>query len=362
MASVNNARRARFVAAALACSVLLVACAGDDLDSSASEQTQPGSAEQPTAESTPNSQPELIDAATRDTSPASESADSSAAPDTTVARREDQDPSQPLGLDDAARLLAIEATVGVQVDNVGEATSKIVDLATARGGQVYGSDIDLSQSELAGGSIVVKVPPVELENLIDDLATVGDVVSRAQDTEDVTEQVADLDVRILNASASVERLRQLVADTADLNQLVFLEDELSTRQLELEQLLAARDNVVDRAALSTLTINVSLRPVVDEAVAVATEPEPEEERTVGDAFRSGWDGFVKAMTAVLVLIGLSAPFLVVGAIVLIALRWVLRRPTPAGPRSRSAVPPPPPAAVADPHSSVPSSAGAARTE
>ncbi len=353
MATVNNARRAFGVAAALVCVIAVSAC-GNDNDSS-SDQTTAATASPNPADTAGEGGGRIESAA----EPADRASDTTAASaDTTPPPA---DPAQPVGLDDTGVLLAIEATVGVEADDVGVAASAVVQLIGSHGGQIYGSDIDLSSRDTAGGRITVKLPPAELEATIEDLKQVGDVVSRTQNTEDVTDQVADLDRRVLAAQASVDRVRALVAETDDLNQLVFLESELTTRQTILEQLTAQRDNQLDRAALSTLTIELRQRPA-EAATPVVRKEKPKEPLTIGRAFGKGWNGFVTAVTAVLVFLGLTAPFLAVALLALLIGRLVVRRSATRPPRSqsRSAAPPPPPARAEDPQKSSLDSEAAAR--
>jgi hypothetical protein len=360
MAHVNNARRASVVAAALVVVAALSGCGDSDSDSSSAD---PSASTRPAAQGGNNDR--LSGGETADTmapSPDSTAAASEGAAVSTVAPAPNfGDPSDPIGIDDASRLLAIEATVTVEAENIGAAAGEVVKLAERHNGQVYASDIDLSDGPTAGGTLVIKLPPVELEAMIADLAEIGTVVARNQDTEDVTDQVMDLDTRILSAQASVDRVRAIMEKTTDLNQLVQLEADLAQRQLMLEQLLAQRDNTVDRAALSTLTVELRRPPVVDTIVEEVTA-EPDEELTVGKAFSKGWDGFVTALTAVLVFIGLTAPFLGVALVLFLVLRAVMRRMPrpPATPRSRSAAPLLPPTPDADQQSSTLDSAASAR--
>jgi hypothetical protein len=348
MAHVNNARRAPVVVAALVVIAALSGC-GSDSDSSSAD---------PSAATSPAGQGDSGDRIS-----GGETADTAApSPDSTVAPAPDfGDPSDPIGLEDSGRLLAVEATVTVQADNIGEAAGAVVQLAERHNGQVYASDIDLSEGPDAGGTLVIKLPPVELEAMIADLAEIGTVVARNQDTEDVTDQVTDLDTRILSAQASVDNVRAFMEKTTDLNQLVQLEGELAQRQLVLEQLLAQRDNTVDRAALSTLTVELRRPPLEDTVGVDEATAEPDEDLTVGKAFSKGWDGFVTALTAVLVFIGLTAPFLGVALLLVLVLRTVTRRmtrasTTPVTPERRAAAPLLPPTQGADqqpsPHDSA----------
>ena len=57
-------------------------------------------------------------------------------------------------------------------------------------------------------------------------------------TDDVTNQIADLDAQILTAYTSVGRIRALLDEAKDLGEVITLEGELSARETHLEQLLA----------------------------------------------------------------------------------------------------------------------------
>jgi hypothetical protein len=105
-------------------------------------------------------------------------------------------------------------------------------------------------------------------------------------------------------------------------------------------------------------------------VQLSLTPEPPKETvtkkdsskpTIGKAFHTGWNGFLKALAAILIFIGYTAPYLVIaaiGAAVLIPISR--RRRVLMAQRSRSAAPPPPPAPDEDPQRSERDSVGAAR--
>ncbi|MEY2400684.1 MAG: hypothetical protein QOJ08_795, partial [Ilumatobacteraceae bacterium] len=113
----------------------------------------------------------------------------------------------------------------------------------------------------------------------------------------------------------------------------------------------------------TLRVQLSLSP--DPVAAKDAQPKPHEKPTIGKAFKSGWNGFVKVLAAILIFIGYTAPFLVIVAIGAAFLIPISRRRRRLADhlqmqQSRSAAPPPPPAPVADPQTSERDSVGAAR--
>ena len=155
------------------------------------------------------------------------------------------------------RLLIVEVTVGVEVVDVGSTVSDVIAISRRYGGQIYGSDVRLTDPESSSGTIVVKLPPENVEAMIADVSALGRQVSRLQSTDDVTDRVTDLETRIATAQESVERVQRLLADAKDLGEVVLLESELTTRQTTLEQLLAEQRNLGNRTALATLTFELS---------------------------------------------------------------------------------------------------------
>jgi hypothetical protein len=225
-------------------------------------------------------------------------------------------------LDDPApdRLLIVEVTVGVEVADVGSTVSDIIAIGHRYGGQVYGSDVRLTDHQSSRGTIVVKLPPANVEAMIADVSALGRQVSRLQNTDDVTDRVTDLKTRIATAQESVERVQRLLADAKDLGEVVLLESQLTTRQTALEQMLAEQRNLGNSTALATLTFELATAPA---EVVSATQDEPHDEG-IGHAFAEGGRAFVTAAGAVLIFIGYTAPFLAI-ALLVGAIPWMIVR-------------------------------------
>ena len=88
-------------------------------------------------------------------------------------------------------------------------------------------------------------------------------------------------------------------------------------------------------------------------------------RTVGKAFKSGWNGFVKVLAAILIFIGYTAPFLVIlaiGGAIVIPINRRRRQLAAQVRQSRSTAPPPPPAPDAGQQTSERDYEGAARSQ
>jgi uncharacterized protein DUF4349 len=256
--------------------------------------------------------------------------------------------------------LAIDVSYGVEVEDIGKGINDVVALSARHGGKIHERTINITDDRSSSASFVIKLPPENVEAAIADLDSIGVSRTASQGTEDVTSQVVDIDARLVTAQASLDRVRKLLEAATDLGQILSLESQLTERETLVEQYTAMKRALSDRVSLATVRVQLSLSP----EPVVTVEPKPAEKPTIGKAFKSGWNGFVKVLAAIMIFIGYIAPFLAVallGALVLIPLSR--RRRSLAQARAlqnRSAAPPPPPAPVADPQTSEHDSVGAAR--
>lgn len=217
------------------------------------------------------------------------------------------------------RDVIIEMNVLLATDNIQRTVVSIMADVSALGGGVAFSNIDYGAWTDGDGSgyatLVVKVPPEGVDRLLAGLDDSGNVLSISQSAQDVTEQLIDLDVRISNARQSVARVREFMGRTEKLSDLVVLEGELTRRQTDLERLEAQQRNLSERVALSTVTIDIVATASVD-------DDDPD---TIGDAFSTGWDLFVAALSWTGLVLALLAPFLISAAVLALLVRLVMRR-------------------------------------
>ncbi|MEV0299542.1 DUF4349 domain-containing protein [Streptomyces prasinus] len=180
--------------------------------------------------------------------------------------------------------------------------------------------------------VVLRVPAEKYDAVLADLEGSGELVERRAKAEDVTDQVVDVESRIKTQRASVARIRELMDRAVRLSDVVTLEGELSTRQADLESLLARQASLKDRTGLATVTLTLSETPVERSA--------EDDDPGFLDALAGGWDAFVTMLRWLAVAIGAALPFAALAA--LLALLWLkavrpgLSRRTRPAPSSPSA--------------------------
>lgn len=108
------------------------------------------------------------------------------------------------------------------------------------------------------------------------------------------------------------RIRELMDQATRLSDVVTLEGELSTRQADLEALLARQASLKDRTSLATITLTLSETEVKQSA--------EDDDPGFLDALAGGWDAFVTMLRWLAVAIGAALPFAALAA--LLALLWL----------------------------------------
>jgi hypothetical protein len=238
------------------------------------------------------------------------------------------------------RSIIYNGSLMVKVDDVEAKAAQVVGMATTAGGFV-GGDKRSDNGSHAEATLTLRVPAERFTGVIDGIAGLGEQLSREVNTEDVTEQIVDLDARIATQQARVASGRRLLASAKTLNDLVMLEGEVAKREADLASLEAKKRRLDDLTALSTITATL-LGP---DAVPVAVR-EPDDGLGFLTGLEGGWDAFVASLRVALTVFGALLPWVIaLGGPVALVL-WLMRRqrrpraePTPA-----PAGGPPPPTA------------------
>jgi hypothetical protein len=217
------------------------------------------------------------------------------------------------------RKRAINVGVEVQVKEVSDVEVRVRVLADAADGFVNEEQMSLGDSPTA--TMVVKVPPENLSTFLQGVNGLGKVLSRSQQSEDVTAQFTDLEARIVTARASVERVRELVGKSGSVTELAQVESELSRRETDLEQLLGQQRVLASRTDYATVT--VTLRPEAAAPAAVAKSKEKLPGQTT--VLKRSANGLVGALYVAWILVLALLPWVIAGAVVLGPIWMLIRR-------------------------------------
>ncbi|MFG2474586.1 DUF4349 domain-containing protein [Streptomyces fagopyri] len=219
------------------------------------------------------------------------------------------------------------AFLTVQVEDVPKALDEARVTATGAGGFVGDETTTRDGRGHERTRVVLRVPSDRYDQVLADLGGAGKVLERTAKAQDVTDQVVDVESRIKSQRASVARVRGLMDRAGKLSDVVALEGELSSREADLEALLARQSSLKDRTSLATITLSLSETPV-------QKAPEKAGDPGFVDALAGGWDAFVATLRWIAVVLGAVLPFAVCAAVLVVLwLRFgrsrLSRRPAPA---------------------------------
>jgi hypothetical protein len=233
-------------------------------------------------------------------------------------------------LPDGTRIV-YTGSLRLEVENIDAAVKAGRQVVGRVGGYLAGSSQTRDEKQQVA-SITYRIPAERWEDALDALRALGTVVGEDTDAEEVTSQLVDLEARIRNLRASEAAVMRLTEDASGIDELLTVESRLAALRGQIEQLDAQRAALEDRAAFGTLTVTFATVATI----AAAPSPTP----SAAPAWDAGRDvsaatstlvGMLQAVTSAGIWFGIVwLPVLAVVALVLLAVRVVLRRTGLAG--------------------------------
>ncbi|MFF4729414.1 DUF4349 domain-containing protein [Streptomyces mirabilis] len=221
------------------------------------------------------------------------------------------------------------ASLTLQVKDVPKALDSARTAAVDAGGYVGNETTTRDGGGRERTRAVLRVPTDRYDAVLSSLEGTGKVVERTAKAEDVTDQVVDVESRVKSQRVSVARVRELMDRATKLSDVVALEGELSTRESDLDALLAQQASLKDRTGLATITLSLSETPL-KKAVKKSDTP------GFVDALTGGWDAFVTMLRWIAVVFGVVLPFLLSAGLLLALWLRLARTGQPRRPAAEAA--------------------------
>jgi N-methylhydantoinase B/oxoprolinase/acetone carboxylase alpha subunit len=157
-----------------------------------------------------------------------------------------------------AQQLIRRGDMALQVDDVSATARRVERLGTIMGGVVAQSSDDGKDD----AHVSLRVPSDRLDEVMDSVSRYGHVERRTTNSNDVTETLLDLDGRIASLAATRDRLRQLLARSEAIRDVLEVERELGRVQAELESLERRSQGLRGQVAMSDLSVDIDRRIVL----------------------------------------------------------------------------------------------------
>ncbi|HYG95411.1 MAG TPA: DUF4349 domain-containing protein, partial [Nocardioides sp.] len=168
--------------------------------------------------------------------------------------------------------------------------------------------------------MVLRIPAADFDEAFAELEEVADLQESSANSEDVTTQMIDNQVRIRAQRRSLQRVEVLLDRAQSIRDIVAIEAQLTRRQADLDSLEQRQAYLRDQTTLSTIVVNVERTEEEPE-----TKPEQDDDGFLS-GLSAGWDALRTVGTALATTAGALLPFAVVLALLGIP-AWVLVRRT-----------------------------------
>lgn len=151
-----------------------------------------------------------------------------------------------------AQQLITTASVEIAVDSMSESIEKTMQLVSDTGG--FASQTSIRQNSNA--SLKLKVPSQSLNSFLDSIASLGEEKRRNIMVRDVTEQMADNEATLANKKALRDRLRLLLKQANNVQDILSVERELTRLQSEIDSIEGSLSSLKDKVAFSEVDLQI----------------------------------------------------------------------------------------------------------
>lgn len=218
------------------------------------------------------------------------------------------------------RSIISTGVVSLRGDDVAAALFEVRKVVDTHGAEISEEQTETNdEGDMSRSRLVIRVPVAEFDQTmadLADLAPVAELEASSRQSEDVTTQVIDTDVRIRAQEASLERVEVLLARAQSIRDIVAIEAQLTRRQANLDSLKSTQAYLADQTSMSTITVHLQTKPA---------KPEKKDDTGFLAGLASGWHGLKSLTNGAATLLGALLPFAVVLLVLGLPMWWFTRR-------------------------------------
>jgi hypothetical protein len=170
------------------------------------------------------------------------------------------------------RMIIQSANLRLDIEDYDEKFNRIRDWVTAAGGFVENESTSYKtnyndRENLKYGYMTLRIPASEYGRILEDIKTLGNVISDYANAYDVTKQYRDTASEIENLKVTETRLREIMEQAVEIEDILAIENELTRIRGSInayEKQLKDWETLVD---LTTVTVELneveSLKPIIE---------------------------------------------------------------------------------------------------
>jgi Domain of unknown function (DUF4349) len=202
--------------------------------------------------------------------------------------------------------LIYTASLTVRAHSVSAAVSRATAIAAGEGGYVSSENAsnDPNHPDQSTATVELKIPVALYSAALHDLTqpSLGTQLSLQQQTQDVTEQVANVNSRVTSDEAAIAQLQSLLKHAGTIGGLLSVQEQINSQESDLEAMQAQQSSLNHETSYATVTLTV---------LGPRTVPKPAKQaHTPGlvNGLAAGWHAFRTSVSWLLAIVGAVAPF------------------------------------------------------
>jgi anti-sigma factor RsiW len=221
----------------------------------------------------------------------------------------------------SAPMIARTVSLSLVVKNF-EASRQTLDAILARHhGYAASLSANTQQNTARSLQASLRIPAGELGSAVNDLKALGHIENESQSGEEVTQQHADLVVRLKNSYETERRLQAiLVQRTGKISDVLSVEQEIARVRCEIEQMEAQQKSIEHRVDFATIDLNMG-----EEYKAQLGSPSPSIATRFHNALVAGYRSALESVIGVTLFFAEYGPSALIWVALLAPVVWFLRR-------------------------------------
>jgi hypothetical protein len=152
-------------------------------------------------------------------------------------------------------MLDIEATLNIVVDQISTAAAELRTIVRQHGGVLVEDVVD--ESSYSNGRFLIRIPAPGTENLMAAIERLGQLRTRNVNARDIGKLYKDAELQLENLNVAMARYEQILAKANAVADILSIERELTRLRGEIEQVKGNLRWMQDRAARSTIHVNLA---------------------------------------------------------------------------------------------------------
>lgn len=208
-------------------------------------------------------------------------------------------------------------TLAVPGDEIQRAAGRVGTVAEGHGGYVLDSNVTTGKDGTPGGSFTLRVPTARLEATLAALSDLGEVTARSETSQDVTAQYRGTQDKLGNALLELRTLKERLKDAAAVER-ERIRAQMASVRADIRLLGGRMQQLRRRTEMSTVSLTLK------EATGSGASKGQDDDST-GAAWRDAKHNLLVIANFLLRSLGVLLPLAVLGLIVALAARAILRR-------------------------------------